>query len=293
NVSSSNPSPQDSDIPDSSGGNFQSFGRGSYSRGRNNRGGRFRGRGGRNGYRNSVQCQICYKPGHDASYCYYRHSQDSYGVYPPYGAPVSFGNFSFSQPNVWTQPGFRAPSSSAVNQARSMAPVMASQYSGARPQALIAGTDYSPFYNQAWFTLAMAKGTSKVLLSGSLGSDGLYKFNCTPPPSFLSSPQQPSFSSINPDPGSPVSPSQSASTSPHSVHPETSSADSSAVSPQVDIESSSVGISNSIISSPFTEHSSPATSVHPLNTHPMSTKCANFSQTLLRIIGKLLSAFSD
>lgn len=33
-----------------------------------------RGRGGRFSGRFKVQCQICFKPGHDASICYHRHS---------------------------------------------------------------------------------------------------------------------------------------------------------------------------------------------------------------------------
>lgn len=71
--------------------------------GRGNRdGGRFIAHGGRNGYRNLVHCQICYKTGHDASYCYYRNTQD------PYGGPPFSGNFIAPQSNVWTQPGYMA-----------------------------------------------------------------------------------------------------------------------------------------------------------------------------------------
>ncbi|CAI8591169.1 unnamed protein product [Vicia faba] len=111
-----------------------------------------------------------------------------------------------------------------------------------------------------------------------LTSVGPHSYFQSPTNSPGSSCRQPSFSSINPDLGLPVSPSQSASTSQHFVHPDTSSADSSAVSPQVDIQSSSVGISNSTTSSPFTEHSSLAPYVHPLNTHPMVTRAKDVDQ---------------
>ncbi|MCI83922.1 hypothetical protein A2U01_0105198, partial [Trifolium medium] len=64
-------------------------------RGRGSCGGRSRGGGGRGNGRSFVQCQICYKTGHDASYCYYRLSAppqiDGYGAYGGgyggYGAP--------------------------------------------------------------------------------------------------------------------------------------------------------------------------------------------------------------
>jgi len=50
----------------------QYAGRG-HSRGKGFRGSRFRGRGGRGtGPRPCIQCQICHKPGHDASYCHFR-----------------------------------------------------------------------------------------------------------------------------------------------------------------------------------------------------------------------------
>lgn len=69
------------------------------------RGGRFRGCGARNGNRNFVPCHICYKPGHDTNFCYYRHTQD------PYGIPPASSNFGMHQSNVWTQPGYRVPNS--------------------------------------------------------------------------------------------------------------------------------------------------------------------------------------
>lgn len=56
NAQNSNLSPQNLEIKNSNGDNFQGYGRGNNSLGRGNRGGRFRGRGGRNGYRNFVQC---------------------------------------------------------------------------------------------------------------------------------------------------------------------------------------------------------------------------------------------
>lgn len=65
--------------PDSNSGNSHGFGHESYFRGRGTRGGRFRGCGARNANRNSVQCKSYYKIGHDAGYCYYRHTHDPYG----------------------------------------------------------------------------------------------------------------------------------------------------------------------------------------------------------------------
>ena len=67
-------------------------------RGRGGRfGGRFRGSSGRFGGRSNVQCQICSKTGHDASYCHYCFSAPQYDYYSPYGSPGGYG----APPNVW------------------------------------------------------------------------------------------------------------------------------------------------------------------------------------------------
>lgn len=83
-------------------GNFG--GRGGYFRGRGPRGGCFRGHGGRGSGRAYIQCQICYKTGHDASICYHRlsvpPSYEGYGVSGVYGA--SSGILG-PPPNVWMQ----------------------------------------------------------------------------------------------------------------------------------------------------------------------------------------------
>jgi len=63
------------------------FGGRNGSRGRGFRGGRFRGRGGRNFGRGNIQCQICHKTGHDASICYHRLS-----VPPQYEGYGNFGS---------------------------------------------------------------------------------------------------------------------------------------------------------------------------------------------------------
>jgi len=65
------------------GGRGQFRGRGGHY------GGRFRGRGSRfgpnSGGRSSVQCQICSKTGHDASYCHFCFSTPQPDYYSPYG----------------------------------------------------------------------------------------------------------------------------------------------------------------------------------------------------------------
>jgi len=69
------------------------FGGRNGSSGKGFRGGRngYRGRGGRSFGRGNVQCQICYKTGHDASICYYRLSvPPQYEGYGTYGG--TFGN---------------------------------------------------------------------------------------------------------------------------------------------------------------------------------------------------------
>lgn len=58
-------------------------------------------------------------------------------------------NFVMPQSNVWAQPGYRAPSSMYSSSPRLETSFMQSKYTTPRPQALVNGTKYSPFYNQA------------------------------------------------------------------------------------------------------------------------------------------------
>jgi len=126
-----------------------SGGRGS-SRGRGFRGGRFRGRGGRgnNFGRSNVQCQICYKFGHDASYCHYRlqPQYDAYGSGYGYGAP---GGYGYGAPsNVWMQP--RAPTSGGPF--RPQFPAFPQSHGGQRPQvpqALLTGHSAESVHSNA------------------------------------------------------------------------------------------------------------------------------------------------
>ncbi|KAJ1384260.1 Retrovirus-related Pol polyprotein from transposon TNT 1-94 [Sesbania bispinosa] len=60
-------------------------GRSSNFRGREGQFGRGRGRGGRYGGRYSIQCQICYRVGHEADVCYYRYAPGQF--YPSFGPP--------------------------------------------------------------------------------------------------------------------------------------------------------------------------------------------------------------
>ncbi|MCI46695.1 hypothetical protein A2U01_0067936, partial [Trifolium medium] len=89
------------------------------------RGGRFRGRGGRGNGRGSIQCQICYKNGHDASYCYYRFDGPNPYGYGGYGAQNGYG----APPNVWMQ-NLPRPSQPNFN-AR---PAFPPQFANPRPQ---------------------------------------------------------------------------------------------------------------------------------------------------------------
>lgn len=114
--------PQTSEMNDTNPFNMPTYGFG--GRGRGNRGGRFRGCGAHSGNRNFFQCQICYKPGHDASSFYYFRTQD------PYGIPPAYGNLGMHhQSNVWTQPGYRAPNSISFSSPRPVNPSMQSQSS--------------------------------------------------------------------------------------------------------------------------------------------------------------------
>lgn len=109
------------------------FGSGNYFRGKSDCGGRFRGPGACNANINSVQCQIYYKTGHDANYCYYRHTHDPYGSNTYYGAPATYGKYGPNQSNVWTQPGYKAPNHPHLQQSPPMSPSLSSQYSGPSP----------------------------------------------------------------------------------------------------------------------------------------------------------------
>jgi histone deacetylase 1/2 len=137
---------QNSNFPQNSYGNNQSQypsynndGRSDNSRGRGYRGGRNRGRGGRNYGRGSIQCQICYKVGHDASYCYYRFDN----------APYGNGGFAMP-PNVWMQNAVRPPQ---YNLPR---PSFPPQYGNPRPQApqaFLTGNESiaSSSFNNGWY----------------------------------------------------------------------------------------------------------------------------------------------
>ncbi|GAU33749.1 hypothetical protein TSUD_52820 [Trifolium subterraneum] len=225
-------------------GNPQSQYQNMTNGGRSNRGrgfrGRFRGRGGRGTGRSLIQCQICYKPGHDASYCYYRFDGPSSYGYGVYGAPNGYGAPS----NVWMQ---NLPHSSPPTfQARL---TFTSQFGNPRPQtpqAYLTGNEStaSSSFQNAWYpdsrathhvtpdannlmnvvslsgtdqvhigngqglpitsvcsmtfssplcpynsfklnnlihvpsiTKNLVSGSSKILLRGSLGDDGLYQFD--------------------------------------------------------------------------------------------------------------------
>lgn len=94
------------------------------SGGRNNQ---FCGRNTRGG-KKFVQCQIRYKFGPDASYCYYLYTQD------PFGISQTFGNFSAHQSDVWTQPGYKSFTSMPLQPSRPISPSPHSQYTLQRPQ---------------------------------------------------------------------------------------------------------------------------------------------------------------
>ena len=87
-----------------SGGQYAGRGQ---SRGRGFRGGWFRGRGGRGtGPRPYIQCQICHKPGHDASYCHFRLQPQYDPNFAPYSYGGASGSYGGTPPNVWMQPRF-------------------------------------------------------------------------------------------------------------------------------------------------------------------------------------------
>ncbi|KAK2451889.1 hypothetical protein QL285_010901 [Trifolium repens] len=132
---------QNPNLPANSNGNQQFQycndgygGRSGFFGGRGSRGGRSLGRGGRGYGRSSVQCQICYKPGHDASYCYYRLSGppqfDGYGAYGGgYGLPS----------NVWMHNYPRPPQPAITNR-----PSFSPQFGNQRPQVPQAKLAMSP-----------------------------------------------------------------------------------------------------------------------------------------------------
>jgi histone deacetylase 1/2 len=128
---------------------FNYGGRSGSYRGRGGRGGRNRGRGGRGYGRSFVQCQICYKFGHDASYCYFRLTAppqaDGYGAYG--------GNYggNGAPPNVWMQNFPRAPQLGFPPR-----PSFPSQFNMPKPpspQAYLTGNESSNSnsFNAGWY----------------------------------------------------------------------------------------------------------------------------------------------
>ncbi|KAI5388276.1 hypothetical protein KIW84_074096 [Lathyrus oleraceus] len=135
---------------------FNSYvgGRGGYHNRRGFWGGRF-------GNRGSIQCQICYKPGHEANYCYYRNSPESD---LNYGTPLSLG--CSDQVQIGNGQGLSIKS-------------LGSLYFP------------SPYHPNTSLILATTKilASSKILLRGSLGNVGLYKFDNSDPALSQVSPQ--------------------------------------------------------------------------------------------------------
>ena len=123
--------------------------RGSNFRGRGFRGGRSRGRSGRGGGRGYIQCQICFKTGHDASICYHRFSgsptYEGYGASNVYGASGMVG----PPPNVWMQGMQR--NSSVGNPYRAQYPAPSGNQRPAAPQAYFAGFDNSNSFSNVWY----------------------------------------------------------------------------------------------------------------------------------------------
>ena len=134
------------------------------SRGRGFRGGRFRGRGGRNfGRGSSVQCQICNKTGHDASICYHRLSvppqYEGYGAYAGnFGGtggynthPNAWMQGAAPHSNVWMQGAAqRVPSGTAP---RSSFPPQFGSLRPSPPQAYLTGNESinSNSFNTGWY----------------------------------------------------------------------------------------------------------------------------------------------
>lgn len=101
--------------------------------GRSGRGGGRFGRGG--GRFGKSPCQICHKPGHDASVCYYRYANSSGASYPHHRAPFNPFHVApravYPVPLAYASPRAAPPRSSA-------------------PQAFYAGTEASSA-NQWWY----------------------------------------------------------------------------------------------------------------------------------------------
>ena len=129
-------------------------------RGRGSRGGRFRGRGGRNfGRGGSVQCQICYKMGHDASICYHRLSvspqYEGYGafggIFTGYGGSANgFGHYG-PPPNVWLQGA--SPRTPSGPSSRPSFPAQHGNFRPPPPQAYLTGNESinSNSLNTNWY----------------------------------------------------------------------------------------------------------------------------------------------
>ncbi|MCH92348.1 retrovirus-related Pol polyprotein from transposon TNT 1-94, partial [Trifolium medium] len=142
---------QNPNFPNNSNSNpqyqYPGFNNGGRSGANRGCGGRFRGRGGRGNGRSSIQCQICYKNGHDASYCYYRFDGANPYGYGGYGAQNGYG----APPNVWMrnlprppQPNFNAR------------PAFPPQFANPRPQtpqAFLTGNEStaSSSFQNGWY----------------------------------------------------------------------------------------------------------------------------------------------
>lgn len=160
---------QNNTVPSNPHGNgaSQYYGGRNGPRGRGFRGGRFSGRGGRNfGRGSSVQCQICYKVGHDASICYHRLSvppqYEGYGAYGGnFGGPGSSAGYT-PHPNMWMQgappqsnvwmqgANQRVPSGAAP---RSPFPPQFGNIRPSPPQAYLTGNESinSNSFNNGWY----------------------------------------------------------------------------------------------------------------------------------------------
>jgi len=144
-------------------------------RGRGGRfGGRFRGSSGRFGGRSNVQCQICSKTGHDASYCHYCFSAPQYDYYSPYGSPGGYG----APPNVWMQNMSRPQHSGQF--LRPPTQSQAGNQRGQAPQAFLTGSDPHNSFNNVWYpdsgaTHHVTPDASNLMDSMSLsGSDQVH-----------------------------------------------------------------------------------------------------------------------
>jgi len=138
------------------------FGGRNGARGRGFRGGRFRGRGGRSFGKGSIQCQICYKTGHDASICYHRLSvPPQYEGYGNYGGGFG-GNFGSGSSGYGSAGGYGIPSNvwmqgaAQRNPSNSLRPPFSPQFGNPRPptpQAYLTGNEStnSNSFNNGWY----------------------------------------------------------------------------------------------------------------------------------------------